>query len=192
MMHEDDSLVRAQLLAELRGDTAVDAGALVRVRERVEISLTAAHLAAIGAPVPSVERELSVSTSRRSKASLSGLVLALAAGTALGAGGHALVSARSDEAAREHPAPAVPDTRRQTRSPKSSSVPIAPTHPADTAMPAPVPSTRAPHVERVATPMAAASAPESGLGRELAELDRARSASTRGQPSEALDIHQQQ
>jgi hypothetical protein len=190
MMHKDDSPERAPLLFELRGDTDVNPSALARVRERVAVSLTAAHLTAIGASIHGIEQPLRLRGARVGRASWSGLLIALGVGTALGAGGHALVSSQTEVGEHGEPVVGRPAPRRAAAPvapPTAVTLPLEPLISGSTEPAPAAPVVRAPGAGST-TPAAKSSATDDSLGRELRELDQARRAIASGQPSRALAL----
>lgn len=181
MTDAESTFDRSPLLDELRADTAIDDAALERVRERVTTTLTAAHLAALGQAASVVPQP--ALPGRWLRATWAGLAAALAVGTALGAGGHALVSSLI-EPAPPHPPTRTPDTKR---TPLTKQKPlIAPS----AALPPELPAEAVPPVEtpppvRRNTPPPPESA---GLDAELRQLEEARGALSAGQPSRALAL----
>ncbi len=197
MTDVDDSVDNALLITELRLDIATEAAALAAVRERLAVSLTTGHAAVVSArrPVP-----VSASASVRRKfvaASRSGLLAALAVGTALGAAGHALVSAGLERRAERDSAfeqssvvakkrnvlapnhqvlpAALPEVPVVVTSASSGIVTAAPTRPS------PPPSTELAPVQP-GSPATSTSSLES----ELRQLDQARNAIAHGDPAQAL------
>ena len=198
-MTDVDDVDNALLITELRLDTATDAAALAAVRERLAVSLTAGHaaVARVRQPAP-----VSASASARRKfaaASRSGLLAALAVGTALGAAGHALVSAELERRAERDRAleqssvvakkrnvsapnnqvlpttlPEVPMVVPSASSGAGTSVPTRPSLP---------PRTELAPVEPVSS---AARSTSDSLEPELRQLDQARNAIARGEPLQAL------
>lgn len=176
MTETEPAFDRSPLLDELRADCGVDAETLQRVHERVATTVTAAHLAAIG-PQPAIPR-------RVVRASWTGLAAALAVGTALGAGGHAVASAyftpqrahvtaptsRSKEAAARDVALATAPIVTEARPEEPALAPAVQAEPAPRSL-APKPSTE-----------------PAGIDAELQQLDRARSALARGQAAQALTL----
>jgi hypothetical protein len=175
MTETEPAFDRSPLLDELRADCGVDAETLRRVHERVATTVTAAHLAAIGPP-PAIPR-------RVVRASWAGLAAALAVGTALGAGGHAVASAYFTPQRAHAPAP-------PPRSNEAAARDVAPAPVATEARPeepAPAPAVQAePTASRSLAPKP--STEPAGIDAELQQLDRARSALARGQAAQALAL----
>lgn len=192
MSHTEPPFDRSPLLDELRADSAIDTETLDRVRERVAATLTAEHLAALGQRARhdtiSVVPQPALPT-RLLRASWIGLAAALAVGTALGAGGHAVVSAFAVEARARPPSPrlatAAPKRAVPRPAPALEIAPTAALSPPETALSA------APREARLVPSPAVAPAPSSvrlGLDSELQQLEQARSTLSRGQPSQALAL----
>lgn len=172
---------RSPLLDELRTDTAIDAAALERVRERVTATLTATHLAALGQTTNIVPQP--ALPGRWLRATWAGLAAALAVGTALGAGGHALVSSLVEPAPQHTPAHAAHAKRAPVTKQRPVIVPSVaqqPELPAETVPPVAAP----PPVARAMPPPAAST----GLDAELRQLEEARAALTAREPSRALAL----
>jgi hypothetical protein len=180
MTDAESTFDRSPLLADLRADTAVDDAALERVRERVTTTLTAAHLAALG-QAPSVVPQPALPR-RWLRATWAGLAAALAVGSALGAGGHALVSSLI-EPAPHTPARTVDIKHRPLTKQKPV---IAPSAEAQPELPAEVvpPVETSPSVRRNTPPPAESAR----LDAELGQLEEARGALSTGQPSRALAL----
>lgn len=189
MTHNEPAFDRSPLLDALRSDSAVDADALGRVRERVTSTVTAAHVAALGqsraasrptslAPQPALPQ-------RPWRASLTGLAAALAVGTALGAGGHAVLSAYVTPMRTHAPAPRKPETTSvpaRRAAPQAAPVSSAALPSEPEALPNP------PELEPARPIAGTASAEPHGLDAELQQLERARTALGRGQPDQALSL----
>jgi hypothetical protein len=180
MTDAESTFDRSPLLDDLRADIAVDDAALERVRKRVTTTLTAAHLAALGqaasvVPQPALPQ-------RWLRATWAGLAAALAVGTALGAGGHALVSSLI-EPTPHTPARALDTKQRPLTKQKSVIAPSAAPQPELPAEAVP-PVETSPSVRRYTPPL-----PESaGLDAELRQLEEARGALSTGHFSRALAL----
>ncbi len=197
MADVDDSADNALLITELRLDTATEATALAAVRERLAVSLTAGH-----ATAASERRTPSASTSVRRKfvaASRSGLLAALAVGTALGAAGHALVRAELERRAERDSAvekSSVVAKKRDVLAPSAQMLPAAlPAVPVSVASASSGVVTSAPtrpwllpraEIAQLEAVPSAAPGTSDSLEPELRQLDQARNAIAHGEPAQAL------
>jgi hypothetical protein len=193
MKHIEEPGDTALLLEELRRDVAADAGAVARVRERVAFSLSAAELGLSPERREwASQRRSGFGFARWGKAGRSGVLVALAVGTALGAGGHALVSAVVGHDTRTDTVELSPP--RSTPPPAARAAPTAGLHASPSAVPLALPSASVtasearptPHAAPMTSPAPPLLVARAGMDAELRQLDQARAAVAAGNAGQAL------
>ena len=191
MTHDDNT---ALLLDELRRDTELDdereLDSLARVRERLAVRLVSSDRADEVRP-DEARLRVGVLRSRRRLGARAGTLAALLVGTALGAGGHAVVSfAVAPETASPRAASALKKgPLRSQRTPAVVPV-LSPSSTGATAASLPPPAAL-PELQRAPRPVASA---QLGFDIELRELEAARREVTAapGSALRALENHAQQ